>query len=124
MTITAVIRRMNASDADVRWFDPRAGKVPVVPHGSRSTFRDWAAEETESPNELVEMALAHAVGNKVEAAYRRGNLFERRRKLTALSRRLCHFTWRKAVEAASLHAAARIRNSVAVTTGRTCVFSR
>jgi integrase len=81
MTITAVVRRMNASDAGVRWFDPRAGKVPVVPHGFRSTFRDWAAEETEFPNELVEMALAHAVGNKVEAAYRRGNLFERRRKL-------------------------------------------
>lgn len=81
MTITAVIRRMNAGEAGARWIDPQIGSAQVVPHGFRSTFRDWAAEETEFANELVEMALAHAVGNKVEAAYRRGTLFERRRKL-------------------------------------------
>lgn len=48
-----------------------------VPHGFRSAFRDWAAERTTYPNEVAEMALAHAVGNKVEAAYRRGDLFEK-----------------------------------------------
>ena len=50
-------------------------------HGFRSTFRDWAAETTAYPNEMVEMALAHTVGNKVEAAYRRGDMFDRRRRL-------------------------------------------
>jgi integrase len=50
-------------------------------HGFRSTFRDWAAERTSFPSEVVEMALAHAVSDKVEAAYRRGDLLERRRRL-------------------------------------------
>jgi integrase len=50
-------------------------------HGFRSTFSDWAAERTANPREVVEMALAHAVENKVEAAYRRGDLFEKRRRL-------------------------------------------
>jgi integrase len=53
----------------------------VTAHGFRSTFRDWAAERTNFPNEVVEMALAHAVDDKVEAAYRRGDLFEKRRRL-------------------------------------------
>ena len=53
----------------------------VTAHGFRSTFRDWAAETTSYPNHVVEMALAHAVGNGVEAAYRRGDLFEKRRRL-------------------------------------------
>jgi len=56
----------------------RAG---ITVHGFRSTFRDWVAEETEHSPEVAEMALAHAIGNKVEAAYRRGKLLERRRKL-------------------------------------------
>ena len=50
-------------------------------HGFRSTFRDWAAEETNHPREVVEAALAHVVQNKVEAAYARSDLFERRRRL-------------------------------------------
>jgi integrase len=54
-----------------------------VPHGFRSTFRDWAAECTSYPSEVVEMALAHAIESKVEAAYRRGDLFEKRRRLMA-----------------------------------------
>jgi hypothetical protein len=66
MTLTAVLRRM---------------EVDAVPHGFRSTFRDWAAEQTDYPNEVAEMALAHAVGNKVEAAYRRGDLLEKRVQL-------------------------------------------
>jgi integrase len=50
-------------------------------HGFRSAFRDWAAECTNFPNEVCEAALAHAVSNRVEAAYRRGDLFDKRRKL-------------------------------------------
>ena len=54
-------------------------RVPAVPHGFRSSFRDWAAEETEHRREVIEAALAHVVGNKVEAAYARSDLFKRRR---------------------------------------------
>ncbi len=50
-------------------------------HGFRSTFRDWVSEETDHSPEVAEMALAHTIGNKVEKAYRRGNLLERRRRL-------------------------------------------
>ncbi len=56
-------------------------EIGAVPHGFRSTFRDWAAEETNHPREVVEAALAHVVQNKVEAAYARSDLFERRRQL-------------------------------------------
>ena len=56
-------------------------EVAAVPHGFRSSFRDWAAEKTDHPREVVEAALAHVVHNKVEAAYRRTDLFERRRHL-------------------------------------------
>ena len=68
MTLVAVMRRMN---------------VDAVPHGFRSTFRDWASERTAYPSEVAEMALAHTIGNKVEAAYRRGDLFEKRRVMMA-----------------------------------------
>ena len=53
----------------------------AVPHGFRSTFRDWAGEETNHPREVIEAALAHVVRNKVEAAYAGSDLFERRRVL-------------------------------------------
>lgn len=56
-------------------------KVKVTAHGFRSSFRDWAAETTSFPREVAEMALAHTIENKVEAAYRRGDLLERRREL-------------------------------------------
>jgi integrase len=59
----------------------RRMKVDAVPHGFRSTFKDWCTENTSFPNMVSEMALAHAVGNAVEAAYRRGDLFEKRRRL-------------------------------------------
>ena len=59
----------------------RMGRADLTVHGFRSSFRDWAAERTNFPSEVAEMALAHAVGNKVEAAYRRGDLFEKRRRL-------------------------------------------
>ena len=55
--------------------------VAAVPHGFRSSFRDWAAERTDHPREVIEAALAHVVQNKVEAAYARSDLFERRRQL-------------------------------------------
>ena len=55
--------------------------VAAVPHGFRSSFRDWAAERTNHPREVVEAALAHVVRDKVEAAYARSDLFERRRRL-------------------------------------------
>ncbi len=66
MTLSAVTRRMEKD---------------AVPHGFRSTFRDWAAECTNYPREVAEMALAHTIGDAVEAAYRRGDLFEKRRNL-------------------------------------------
>ena len=56
-------------------------RIAAVPHGFRSSFRDWAAEETDHPREVIEAALAHVVQNKVEAAYARSDLFERRRRL-------------------------------------------
>jgi integrase len=52
-----------------------------VPHGFRSSFRDWSGEVTNYPRDVAEMALAHVIENKVEAAYRRGDLFEKRRKM-------------------------------------------
>ena len=58
-----------------------AHKVAAVPHGFRSSFRDWAAEETTHPREVIEAALAHVVMNQTEAAYARSDLFERRRRL-------------------------------------------
>jgi len=79
MTISAVMRRMQESEASagrVGWLDARSGK-PAVPHGLRSTFRDWAAEAG-IDRDLAEMSLAHKVGSDVERAYRRTDMFERR----------------------------------------------
>lgn len=60
---------------------PKGYGLPYTVHGFRSSFRDWAAETTAHPAEVVEMALAHTIPNKVEAAYRRGNLLTKRREL-------------------------------------------
>jgi integrase len=68
MALGAVLKRMN---------------VEATVHGFRSTFKDWAAERTDYPNEVSELALAHTIGSKVEAAYRRGDLIEKRRSLMA-----------------------------------------
>ncbi len=62
----------------------RRMEVAAVPHGLRSSFRDWVGEETSFPREVAEMALAHSVGNAVEAAYRRGDLYEKRRLMMQL----------------------------------------
>jgi len=64
MSLTSVMRRM---------------KVEAVPHGFRSSFRDWVGEHTQYPSDLAEMALAHVLPNKTEAAYRRGDALEKRR---------------------------------------------
>lgn len=60
---------------------PKGLGLPYTVHGFRSSFRDWAAETTGHPGEVVEMALAHAIRDKAEAAYRRGNLLDKRREL-------------------------------------------
>jgi hypothetical protein len=67
----------------------RMEREDLTVHGFRSSFRDWAAEKTNTPWEICEMALAHRIGNKAEAAYRRGDLFERRRALMARWQRYC-----------------------------------
>ena len=67
MALEMVLRRMKVNGVTV--------------HGFRSGFRDWTAEQTNFTREVAEMALAHAVSDKVEAAYRRGDLFDKRRKL-------------------------------------------
>jgi len=60
-----------------------AGGAGATVHGFRSTFRDWCAEATHYPRELAEAALAHTLGDKTEAAYQRGDLLEKRRRLMA-----------------------------------------
>jgi len=67
----------------------RMGRGDLTAHGFRSTFRDWAAERTNFPSEVAEMALAHTVSDKVEAAYRRGDLFQKRRQLAEAWSRYC-----------------------------------
>jgi len=66
MALTATMRRMG---------------LTAVPHGFRSTFADWCSERTSVAAEVREMALAHAIGDRTEEAYRRGDLFEKRREL-------------------------------------------
>ena len=56
-------------------------RISAVPHGFRFSFRDWAAERTDVPREVCELALAHVNSDRVEAAYRRSDLFQRRRRL-------------------------------------------
>ncbi|MGH7094889.1 MAG: tyrosine-type recombinase/integrase [Stellaceae bacterium] len=67
----------------------RMGRADLTAHGFRSSFRDWAAERTSFPAEVAEMALAHVVGDKVEAAYRRGDLFAKRRQLAEAWAKFC-----------------------------------
>ena len=73
-------RRAMMSNKAMDMLLPRTGRDVTV-HGFRSTFKDWASERTNFPNEVSEAALAHVVGGKVEAAYRRGDLFEKRGRL-------------------------------------------
>lgn len=71
----ALLKRMNRRDITV--------------HGFRSSFRDWAAEQTNFPREVAEAALAHAIQSRVEAAYRRSDLFDKRRLLMEKWARYC-----------------------------------
>ena len=75
MAMLALLKRMERPD--------------LTAHGFRSTFRDWAAERTNYPREVVEMALAHVIESKVEAAYRRGDLFAKRASLMAEWAKFC-----------------------------------
>ena len=67
----------------------RIGRPDVTVHGFRSSFRDWTAERTDFAGEVAEMALGHTVSDKVEAAYRRGDLFDKRRRLMEAWARYC-----------------------------------
>jgi len=83
MTLSAAMRRMHEGEVTAGrkgYLDRRSGR-PAVPHGLRSTFRDWAAEMTNYPRDMAEMALAHFIGSDVERAYRRGDMIEKRREM-------------------------------------------
>ena len=67
----------------------RMGREDLTVHGFRSAFADWAAERTNFPDEVRQMALAHVLSDKVEAAYRRGDLFQKRRQLAEAWARYC-----------------------------------
>ncbi len=83
MTLSATMKRLHEADISSggKGFLDRVSKRPAVPHGLRSVFRDWVAERTSYPGDMAEVALAHRVGNAVEAAYRRGDMVEKRRAM-------------------------------------------
>ena len=83
MTLSAAMKRLHEADiaAGGAGFVDRVSKRPAVPHGLRSTFRDWVAERTTYPGDMAEVALAHRISNAVEASYRRGDMIEKRRKM-------------------------------------------
>lgn len=85
MTLSATMKRIHAANVAEGGpgFIDRVNKRRAVPHGLRSTFRDWVAEETHFPGDMAEVALAHKVGNAVEASYRRGDMVEKRRAMMA-----------------------------------------
>ena len=91
MSISAVMRRMQEAEVKAGragYLDPRS-KRPAVPHGLRSTFRQWAAEQG-YPRDMAEIALAHFIGSEVERAYQRSDMLERRREMmTAWGAFLC-----------------------------------
>jgi len=80
-TLSAAMKRLHEADLENGGpgFVDRVSKRPAVPHGMRSVFRDWVSEHTTFPGEMAEVALAHKISNAVEAAYRRGDMIEKRR---------------------------------------------
>jgi integrase len=91
MALLELVRGMNerrSSAGEPKWIDPRLGKE-IVPHGFRSTFKDWTSESANFPNIVSEMALAHKIANKTERAYRRGDLLIKRHKLMREWARYC-----------------------------------
>jgi integrase len=92
MAMATVIRRMNEARTKrglPSFVDPKQDDREITVHGFRSTFRDWAGDMTAYPNHVVEMALAHIIGNDVEAAYRRSDLFAKRVRLMSDWARYC-----------------------------------
>jgi len=89
MTLSATMKRIHeaakarAGGGDDGGYLDARNKRPAVPHGLRSTFRDWAAEKTQYPGDMAEAALAHRISSTVEAAYRRGDMIEKRRRMMA-----------------------------------------
>lgn len=85
MALSMLMKRMHVADEGRgnRGFLDRVNKRPAVPHGLRSTFRDWVAERTTYPGEMAEVALAHRISSAVEAAYRRGDMVDKRRRMMA-----------------------------------------
>lgn len=85
MALSMLMKRQHAAAvaAGGPGYLDRVSKRPAVPHGLRSTFRDWVAERTQYPGEMAEVALAHRISNAVEAAYRRGDMVEKRRCMMA-----------------------------------------
>ncbi|MRX50179.1 DUF4102 domain-containing protein [Paracoccus sp. S-4012] len=83
MTLSAAMKRLHQADVDAggTGFVDRVSKRPAVPHGLRSTFRDWVAERTDYPGDMAEVALAHRMASAVEASYRRGDMVEKRRAM-------------------------------------------
>jgi integrase len=90
MALLATLRRMGCGD--------------LTAHGFRSTFRDWCAERTAYPRDVAEMALAHTIKNQTEAAYRRGDLFEKRRRLMSDWSKYCCQMPAAATVVVALHA--------------------
>jgi integrase len=90
MAMLALLRRMDRAD--------------LTAHGFRSSFRDWAAEQTNFSRDVAEMALAHSVSDKVEAAYRRGDLFQKRRLMMDAWSNYC-YTQRKAAMVVAINRA-------------------
>jgi len=90
-TLAAVVTRMHEADQKLGgagYMDPKQEKV-ATPHGFRSTFRDWTSEYTNYPRDVAEMALAHSIENQVEAAYRRGDLLDKRKLLMSDWAKFC-----------------------------------
>jgi integrase len=101
MAMLELMRGMIRAEDGKPWTD-RDGRV-AVPHGFRSSFRDWGAERTTFPPEVIEMALAHAIDDKTEAAYRRGDLFQKRRRLMDAWAAYCATTPKPAASVVTLH---------------------
>jgi integrase len=93
--MSAVIDRMNEDRVKAglpKWVDPQQDGREIVPHGFRSSFKDWCTEVTDYPSDMSEMALAHTLPDKTEAAYRRGTMQEKRRRLMAEWAAYCEST--------------------------------
>lgn len=85
MALSMLMKRQHIAtvSAGGKGYLDRVSKRPAVPHGLRSTFRDWVAERTSYPGDMAEVALAHRISSAVEAAYRRGDMIEKRRRMMA-----------------------------------------